>query len=336
MRSRKNTLLVIRMSALGDVAMTVPVIYSFARQYPDWEVKVLTQGFFQKIFLDRPANVSFITADPRGRHRGLPGLIRLVRDAHRSGACTVADFHNVFRSWIVDLSFLLCGHSVGIVRKKRKDRRRLTRLQGKETSPQRSFILRYFDVLQRLGLPAGVHFTSLFPERKKGTGPERRIGIAPFARYFTKTYPLQMMEKVVGTLSGEGMSVFLFGSRGREAELLKEWEERYPGVTAVAGTLTIDRELELMSSLDLMVSMDSANMHLASLAGTRVLSVWGGTTVQCGFIGWRQTEEDAVCLHLPCQPCSIAGTPECPLGHFDCMKNLNPEIICKKITDLVR
>lgn len=337
--SAKKTLLVIRMSALGDVAMTIPVIYSFAREYPDWQVKVLTQEFFSRLFIDRPVNISFIIASPSGRHRGIIGLFRLINEIRKEGICAVADFHNVLRSWIIDGAMLLSGHSVRMVRKDRRGRRQLThRKEGEAPVPQRSYILRYFDVLERLGLPAKEHFTSIFPHRQPYRAEEEPvpvIGIAPFARYSTKTYPLEMMEQVVSTLSGRGYNIFLFGSRGHEETVLKGWQDRYSGVTAVAGNFILEEELELMSILDLMISMDSANMHMAALAGTRVLSVWGGTTPECGFLGWGQKEEDAVCLHLPCQPCTIAGSKECPLNHFDCMKKITCESICKRITDLV-
>ena len=328
-----KTLLIIRMSALGDVAMTVPVIYSFARQHPDWQVKVLTQAFFSRIFLDRPDNVSFIIADPKGRHKGLAGTFRLVKDVHRQKATAVADFHNVLRSWIVDLSFILTGTKVRIVRKRRKDRKMLTRQKDKRLVRQRGYILRYFDVLAGLGLPTKPGFTSLFQDRDRhsATHGHPKVGIAPFARYTTKTYPPEMMEKVVSLLTSKGHEVYLFGSRGKEAGILEQWAGKYPGATSIAGTLPIDKELEVMGDLDLMISMDSANMHLASLAGTRVISIWGSTTIHCGFLGWSQKEEDAVCLNLPCQPCSIAGKPECPLGHMDCLRKISPETICGRI-----
>ena len=332
---RTNTLLVIRMSALGDVAMTVPVIYSFARQYPDWHIKVLTQPFFSRLFLDKPDNVSFIMADPKGRHKGPAGLFRLIRDTHKEHVTAVADMHNILRSWAVDISFILTGKKVRIVRKKRRERKRLTSLRHKRLVRQRNFIDRYFDVLSSLGLPASRQFSSLFPDSTPSENDVPHIGIAPFARYTTKTYPPEMMEKTAAMLAGKGYRVLLFGGKGNEAEELEKWESAHPGIKSVAGKLTIDKELELMSRLDLMVSMDSANMHLSSLAGTRVISVWGGTTVHCGFLGWRQKEEDAICAGLQCQPCSIAGKPECPLGHMNCLRSISPEEICNKITETI-
>jgi ADP-heptose:LPS heptosyltransferase len=97
----------------------------------------------------------------------------------------------------------------------------------------------------------------------------------------------------------------------------------------------MSEELILMSHLDVMLSMDSANMHLASLAGTRVVSLWGGTTPACGFLGYGQNSHDALSAGLSCQPCSIAGSDRCPLGHMQCVSALTPEIIVNHIVTLL-
>ena len=95
------------------------------------------------------------------------------------------------------------------------------------------------------------------------------------------------------------------------------------------------QELILMSHLDVMVSMDSANMHLASITGTKVVSVWGATHPYAGFMGWRQSEDNAVQLPLACRPCSIFGNKPCRRGDFACMTGIKPEMIFEKIDKLL-
>ncbi len=337
---KRPTLLIIRTSALGDVAMTIPAVYSLARKYPEWDVKVLTRAPFAALFLHHPDNVSVIPADLKGRHKGFRGLLRLLGDLRKEHIGRVADFHDIFRSRLIDAFFRLCGKRVRVVRKARRQRRKLTRRQNKDLTPQRNFVLRYVDVLHRLGFAVTPDFTSLFasggerpplPDWIPDKGVERWVGIAPFARYETKTYPLESMEQLVRRLSADGFRIFLFGGGKREAAVLGAWENACPMTHALPGKLTMPQELSLMSRLDAMVSMDSANMHMASLAGATVVSVWGSTTPACGFLGWGQREENAVCLHLPCQPCTIAGSPACPLGHFDCMKRLDFELLYRRI-----
>lgn len=337
-----HTLLVIRTSALGDVAMTLPVIYPLARQYPHVRIVFLTQAPFARLLVAPPANIVPVTADWKGRHRGILGLLRLAKELSAIGISAVADFHNVPRSWAIDFLLRLKGIPVHMVDKGRRKRRMLTRLKGKKETAQRPYILRYADVLEKSGLPVNLDFASLYdpsgnewPAEIPSCG-RPRIGIAPFARFATKTYPAKLMEQVVADLTRKGYSVFLFGGTGQEKQQLSQWAGTYGHCVALPGLLPIEEELLLMSRLDVMLTMDSANMHLASLAGIPVVSVWGSTTPQCGFLGWRQKESHAVCLHLPCQPCSISGRPDCPLRHFACMASIPPKMITAHIETILQ
>lgn len=342
---KRPALLIIRMSALGDVAMTIPVIYSLAQQYPDWDIKVLTQPFFSKLFVNAPANVSFILVHHKGKHQGVMGLLRLTGELRKESVDMVADFHNVLRSRVIGLYFKLARMPVAIVDKDRSRRRLLTRIKNKVRGAQRNYILRYCDVLAQLQLPVKLTFTSLFGDGKgditllpaalHAVGDAPAIGVAPFARYKTKAYPLHLMERVVRMLCNMGYRLFLFGSVGEEKEVLDGWARQNAPCTSLPGLLDIRQELVLMSHLDLMLTMDSANMHLASLVNTTVVSLWGSTTPQCGFLGWEQHEENALYKELPCQPCSISGLAECPLRHFSCMKSVSPEEVCRRIEEVI-
>ena len=113
---------------------------------------------------------------------------------------------------------------------------------------------------------------------------------------------------------------------------MKGVAERHKCCTVVPGLLHgLREELILMSNLDVMVSMDSANMHLASLVGTTVVSVWGATHPYAGFMGWNQKEENAVQVTLPCRPCSIFGNKPCRRGDYACLRQIEPSDIIQKI-----
>ncbi|MCM1311631.1 MAG: glycosyltransferase family 9 protein [Bacteroides sp.] len=327
------TLLIIRLSALGDVAMTVPAIYAVAREYPDWTVKVLTTRFFARIFVGKPDNVKLLAVD-RDKMKGFTGLLRLIRTLKKEHVTCVADFHNVFRSWLIDAYFIMTGHKVTMVDKDRQNRKKLTRKH--ETGIcAKSFCLRYFETLQRLGF--NVDAKSVLPSKHKtGSGNTQRIGIAPFARYQNKTYPLDKMREVVDILSGiENTEIYLFGSKGKEQTLLEDWAYRHSHVRCMAGTLPIEEEIQFMATLDVMLTMDSANMHLASLAGTPVVSVWGSTTPECGFLGWRQERSNCLVAGLPCQPCTISGSNRCKYGNYLCLTSITPSQICRHLHSVV-
>ena len=161
---------------------------------------------------------------------------------------------------------------------------------------------------------------------------EKWIGIAPFAAHKGKIYPLEKMERVIELLLEHepNCRIFLFGGGAEERELLTQWESRHDRCTcALLGSLY--NELVLMSHLDTMVSMDSANMHLASLTGTRVVSVWGATHPFAGFMGWNQSPADAVQTTLPCRPCSIFGNKPCLHGDYPCLNSITPEDIVERV-----
>lgn len=318
--------LVYRLSALGDVAMTIPAIYSCARRWSDTTFHVVTTAFCAQLFVNHPDNVVLHPVEkPISTWRLLMTLNKMRIDA-------VADIHNVLRSWMIDTMFLLKGKRVKMLAKNRDERHAILK-EGKNT--KRPFTMRYFDVFEHLGLPCSPCFTSLFDTLPPlpvdlNKGKERWIGIAPYARYENKTYPLQQMQQVVELLmEDKDTRVFLFGSKGEQAETLRQWEGLSPRIHTVAGRFSLQQELSLMAYLDIMISMDSANQHMASLVGTRVVSVWGSTTPACGFMGWQQQHKDAVCLHLPCQPCTIGGSAHCRLKTIDCLKQLSPTDIIK-------
>ena len=202
-------------------------------------------------------------------------------------------------------------------------------------------IERYADVFRNAGLHYTESFTSLYEtstpdlsalEPLVGTKTGKWIGIAPFAKHRGKIYPTGEMELVMAELSDrEDFTIFLFGGRGYEEALLDQWAFEYPRVKSVAGKYSLDQELALISRLDLLICMDSANMHFASLVGTRVLSVWGATHPYAGFYGYHQDPEDCIQLDLPCRPCSVFGQKPCPRKDWACMKQLNPDLIINKV-----
>ncbi len=343
MKNQKNTILVIRASALGDVAMCIPALYSLANKYPQTRIVVLTQAFFTRLFINHPSNITLVKADWKGKHKGVKGMITLLKELSGYNITHVVDFHNVLRSWVIDIFFRFKFVPVRMVDKMRKERVELTRSKNRKLTMHPSYITRYANVLEELGFPIEFSYTSLNPQAAPDsiTLPDGivaegvKIGIAPFARYKTKTYPVELMEQVVEMLSAKNYKVYLFGSRGKEEEVLKQWAGKYENCKALPGLLSLEQELALMEQLDVMISMDSANMHMASLVNTPVVSIWGGTTPHCGFLGWQQKDENALYAKCKCQPCSIAGTKECPLNSLECMYSITPDMVCSRIERVI-
>lgn len=326
-------IVVLRFSALGDIAMTVPAIYSLAHRYPDLEIYVATRPFFGRMFINAPANVRILSFDLKEKYKGFGGTLRIARELAALRPDYVADLHNMARTLFLTAYLRLAGAKTATVDKARSARRKV--YAGGEA--QRQYIDRYFDTFRRLGLDAPCTFSSVYAgaalPQVSADIARPAVGIAPFARYANKTYPPQRMREVARMLAAKGVNVYLFGGRGSEADALDSWQEK--GITSLAGKYQLEEEIAIMARLDVMVSMDSANQHLAALAGTKVVSVWGSTTPACGFLGFGQKPENTVCLNLPCQPCTIAGSRECPKGHMDCLNTIAPQAIADKVMGLL-
>lgn len=323
--------------------MTIPVIYSAARANPTDSFTVLTQTFLLPIFINRPKNVKLIGIHTRSSEKSLRGFLRFASALVRYRYDVVLDLHCVIRSWIIDWMFRLRGRSVFMLNKMRKEKRRLVRKPPKDLQPLPDMTTRYADVFHAAGIYFDKMFVSLYDEHPlnrlilreiAGEKTGRWVGIAPFARYRGKIYPLKQMEKVVEWLSREeGISIFLFGAKGEEERMLGEWASHYGNTRNVAGRYSLDQELALISQLDVLLCMDSANMHFASLVGTKVISIWGATHPYAGFYGYRQPPELAIQTALPCRPCSIFGVKPCYRGDWACMNGIPPQQVIDKIKD---
>lgn len=324
-------ILVVRFSALGDVVMTAPVVWSLAHQYPQHQITVLSRPRMAVYFSHMPENVSFRGVD-LNRYKGLGGLYRLYRELEAEGFDYIADCHDVLRTKVLRFFFWLRGIRVRHIHKGRAEKKALTRLHHKQKKQLTTSFERYAQVFEQLGCPIKIKYEALRKPRPAEGMNLHWIGIAPFAAHAGKIYPLEQMKKVVELLAAdERNQVFLFGGGKKEQAILEEWAENLPRVQSVVGKLQQHEELELMSQLHVMVSMDSANMHLASLVGTPVVSVWGATHPYAGFLGWGQQEKDIVQLELECRPCSIYGNKPCQRGDYACLNLITPEQIIQKI-----
>lgn len=345
---RPKSVLVARFSAIGDVAMTVPVVYSACRCYPDVRFVLVTRPAMTAIFVDAPANLVVVGADVKKEYKGPAGMYRLVQKlVSEYQIDAFADLHNVIRTQFMGIFCRLRGIPVARINKGRAHKRALTRRNNKVMLPLISQRARYREVFYRLGLPLTEQFNGLYDGRCKADDtlyaaiarPKpagvRRIGIAPFAAHAGKVYPPDLMYKVVESLAARtDVQIFLLGGGGREQEILESWAAQLPRTQSLAGKrYGFAAELALFNHLDVMLTMDSANMHLASIAGTPTISIWGATHPYCGFKGWRQSDADMIQLPLTCRPCSVFGDRPCHRGDCLCLNGIKPETIVARIIE---
>src|SRR5690554_1759740 len=343
--SKPKHILVIRMSAMGDAAMVVPVLRVLIQTYPDLKVTVVSRAFFKPLF-DGIAQVSFLEADVYGKHNGIFGLRRLAKEAHALGVDAVADLHNVLRSKILSKFLKFKGLKVATQDKGRKEKRALIATKNKKLIPLKTTHQRYADVFDRLGYSVDLNTykalerKQLAPKVTGMMGVEHRkfVGIAPFAAHEGKAYPLQLMQELIALLdTSNTYRIFLFGGGKSEITKLNTLEKSFKNVISVAGKLTFEEELALISNLDLMVSMDSGNGHLAAMYGIPVLTLWGVTHPYAGFAPFNQPETHQLTSDrkkYPLIPTSIYGN-KYPKGYEKAMETISPEMVMAKIREII-
>jgi len=338
-------ILVIRLSAMGDVAMTVPVIRALIQQYPKIKLTILSRRSFEPLFADLP-NVHFLEADVYGKHKGFFGLLKLAKEIKTLRIDAVADLHNVIRSKIIVRNLSLKGIQTASIDKGRAEKKKLTNTKGLGLVQLKSTHQRYADVFEQLGLPIDLSAHQA-PERKPlssrlltliGNEPKKCIGIAPFAAYSSKMYPMTSTKEVIAHLDElDQYRILLFGGGKEEIAELVAMESSLSNVTNVAGALTFSEELDLISNLDVMVSMDSANGHLAAMYGIPVITLWGVTHPYAGFTPFQQAEENQLMADrntYPLIPTSVYGN-KFPPDYENAMESIPSERVIRKILEIL-
>ena len=320
-----KTILAYRFSAFGDVAMTVPVCVEFLEQNPDVQIIFISRDNFKDLF-DRHPRLIFkgISFDD---YKGVFGIRKLTRQLIREFKPDyVADLHDVIRTKMVNTIFKRHRYQVYKINKGKEEKEKLTNIWNLDKKPLKRTVERYADVFRKMGFSLELsHKYRSQSDEKSG------IGFAPFAQHKGKMMPLAKSFELARILA-KSHKIYFFGGGKEEDEILRKWESQIPNTLSLSGKLALKKELEKISELEIMISMDSANMHLASLMGTRCISVWGSTHHFAGFLGYGQSEDDIVHVKdLSCRPCSVFGDKECFRGDYACLEELNIQKIIDKI-----
>lgn len=336
----KRHILVIRLSALGDVAMIVPVLRALNQKYPEVKITVLTRSFFTPLFRDLK-NTNVFSADVKGKHKGVFGLYKLARQLNKGNRFyAVADLHSVLRSKILK-KFLRCKRFISID-KGRTEKKAL--VSGKAFKQLKTTHQRYADVFEGLGYPLDLS-NPIFPKKVGlsekiiaiiGKGSRKRIGIAPFAAHEGKMYPLDSMKTVIEELSNEHQ-IILFGGGSNETKTLNDLENDFKNTINLAGKLSLDEELDVISNLDVMLSMDSGNGHLAAMLGIKVVTIWGITHPYAGFIPFNQPKDYTLLSDrkkFPKIPTSVYGN-KYPKEYEEVSRSIFPEAVINKIKSII-
>ena len=336
-------ILVIRLSAMGDVAISVPVLSAFNEQYPDVKITILTKPLFAPMFAHL-VNCKVFPIDLKGKHKGLLGLYKLYKELKAEKIDFVADLHNVLRSNVLKLLFRSSKIPFYQINKGRKEKKELTREKNKIFKQLKTSYERYAEVFGKLGFPISLEKLYLSPRRmasnevKNLLSENKNIGIAPFASHIAKEYPFIKLKEVIFKLSEcyPESKIFIFGGGNHEKSIVEQVSQ-LKNVENMVGKLSFSEELELISNLDVMLAMDSGNAHLSAMFGVATITLWGVTHPFAGFYPYGQPIENALLADrqkFPLIPTSVYGN-KYRYGYEQAILTISNEDILSKIKEIL-
>lgn len=321
----KSKILIFRLSSLGDVAMTIPVIKQFLEQNKNIELIFVSKKKYYPLFSSIKRLV-FIGVSLK-HSQNILGLYKLYIKLNILSFDYIADLHNVIRTKILFYALNIFSFKKKSLDKGRQEKKKLTTKKNKNLIALKSMHERYADVFRKLGFNLKLKTSFI-----KIPNLIKSIGIAPFAKYPEKTYSLKMMQNIAYKLAKKNKKIFLIGKGKKEEKELKLWEKMHNNIISIAGKFNLSKELEYIKKVDILISMDSSNMHLASLVKTPCISIWGATHRYNGFLGFNQKNE--YCIEntkISCRPCSVFGNKKCYQKTLLCMDSIDEKQILEKI-----
>ncbi len=339
-------ILAIRFTAVGDLVISIPYLVDLLEKKPDFHIFLATKQQMQAFLPAHPRlHPQFFTLEDQ--KKGFWGLLKFFFRLRKLQIDVVSDLHNNIRSNILMRLFQLTGAKVFQLNKIRHLRKQNTRKVDKNRVNLPYIGHLYKEVLEHSSwaslqfqplVDVPKYYPSDYKLPKKFDG-QTLIGIAPFAARPTKIYPLEQMKAALDLLLiHKHFSFVFFGFGNDENKILDNWAASHPERCIVSRDLGgFNNEITVMSQLDLMVTMDSANLHFAFLAGTKTLSIWGTTHSDLGFappLSDLQHRLEISTDELTCRPCSVYGNKPCYRGDHACMQWITSETVAAKIMEL--
>ena len=331
-------------SSISNVAAIVPQLYGLVNDYPQHEFVVLSRSFLKPLFNKLP-RVTFVGAYIRGEHKTIVGVYRLFKQLKAMRPDVVLDMQRSWRTKLITRLFALLGTKTLQIGFARSEQKHLIKRGANKYHPIPTIFDRQARLYAKIRLKVNDDFHKLYDPNMEQVAKIKElygekhghwIGIAPFSIARGKTLPLRKMKNVIAHFDKQpNTKIFLFGAGEMENELLSDWQSLYDNVYAVHTNLKLDDELVLMNFLDVMLCMDSANMHLASLMAVPVVSVWGATHPYSGFLGWKQSMDNCVGVDFSCRPCTAHSDKKCKYGDYRCLESLHSSKIIEVINQCI-
>lgn len=335
-------ILVLRFSALGDVALTVPAVQQILANNPTCEIVFVSRPFLAPLFFNIE-RLTFVGIDTK-RYHGIVGLAKLSAFLLKEFDFEkVVDLHKSLRTRIIGVFLRFNGIHYFSIDKGKLEKLKLIRRNLQPVFPLKHHLVRYLEVFEKAGFQIGnqeqAFLIKINPNSEiiaknflKGNEVKTLIGIAPFAAHKLKEWPFAKLKGLIELLiQDENKIIILFGGKADKEKITPLLKMSNQIISAIEIEGGLSTELALIKHLKLMVSMDSGNMHLAAGVGTKVLSIFGPTHPYLGFAPYLQNDQIIQNIELNCRPCSVFGNKPCFRGDRACMERISENEVFERI-----
>ncbi|MBS1518919.1 MAG: glycosyltransferase family 9 protein [Bacteroidetes bacterium] len=337
-KTEKIKILIIQTAFLGDVVLTLPLIQEIKKNIPASEIDFLCIPATSDILKNNPYINELIPYDKK--NSGIRGLFDLVSKIRSGSYDVIISPHRSFRSSLI--SFLS-----GAEKKISFNKSSLSFLYSDTVKYESGIheIQRNLKLLSSLGIFSNKiikpelfvsvqekrKIDSIFYEHRIREG-ENFLTIAPGTVWFTKRFPEEKFIRLCDLLSGTEKKIFLIG--GKDDKKVSDFianNSKFRRFINLSGTLSVMESAELIRRSALIITNDSAPMHIANALGTDVCAIFGATVPEFGFFPYGENDIIFQTEGLSCRPCSIHGGKKCPVKTFECMYRINEKEIAEYV-----
>lgn len=321
-------ILVIRLSSIGDVLLTTPVLRAWKEKYPNSTLDFLVLEQFQSVLKDCPY-IDNLYVFRKKENDGLRNVLKFAKQLSQHKYDYVFDLHNKFRSQFLRWAM---GVPYFVYKKRKWWKSILVNLGLISYHVDDTIIKNYFGAFQNFSLSYEgelLHFSVEETVAEKFQDYASYPVLAPGASKSTKRWPWESFAALASLLYEKyGKESLLIGGKEDEESCQRIIEKSGGKAISFAGRLSIQESGALLSKASFLVTNDSGPFHIARGVSCPSFVIFGPTSPKMFEFGERDT---LIYASVPCSPCSLHGDKSCPKKHFSCMKDITAEQILREI-----
>ena len=331
-----DRILIVRLSSLGDILLSTPLIRSIKKMFPHVKIDYLLREEYKDVLINNPY-INKLFLFKRNDSNYIPD------ELSSNSYDLVIDLQNNFRS--AGIRKKLKTSNLKTFNKRTLDKLLLVNFKINRLKDSGQIPERYAESVDGFNLDGDGLDLFTGNETASINGREKDyIGFAPGSRHFTKTWPEDYYINLGKKLNDEGKTTVLFGGK-EDKKVCGKISKSIPGSIDFSNDNNLLFTAVNMKECKAVVCNDSGLMHTACAIKVPVLAFFGSTVREFGFTPYRNKNfkpgayqplaEILENKTLSCRPCTHIGRNNCPKKHFKCMLELTPEIAFNKLIELI-